>query len=74
VRLVNVDGETRIRGSELLLRYRWRAFTVTGSYVFVDATEPDEEGQRTPARPTDAAPHGGNGRDVGTAWEGPGGR
>jgi iron complex outermembrane receptor protein len=44
VRLVNVDGETRIRGSELLLRYRWRAFTVTGSYVFVDATEPNEGG------------------------------
>ena len=42
VRLVNVDGQTRIRGSELLLRYRWDAFTVTGSYVYVDATEPDE--------------------------------
>ena len=42
VRLVNVEGETRIRGSELLLRYRRGPFTVTGSYVFVDATEPDE--------------------------------
>lgn len=42
VRLVNVDGQTRIRGSELLLRYRWDAFTITGSYVYVDATEPDE--------------------------------
>jgi iron complex outermembrane receptor protein len=44
VRLVNVGGQTRIRGSELLLRYRWNAFTVTGSYVHVDATEPDETG------------------------------
>jgi iron complex outermembrane receptor protein len=43
VRLVNVDGSTRIRGSELLLRYRWNAVTLTGSYVFVDATEPDED-------------------------------
>jgi iron complex outermembrane receptor protein len=42
VRLVNVEGSTRIRGSELLLRYRWDAFTVTGSYVYVDATEPGE--------------------------------
>jgi outer membrane receptor for ferrienterochelin and colicins len=39
-RLVNVDGETRIRGSEFLLRYRRDAVTVTGSYVLTDATEP----------------------------------
>lgn len=44
VRLVNVDGETRIRGSEVLLRYRWNAFHLTGSYVYVDASEPDETG------------------------------
>lgn len=41
VRLANVAGRTRIRGSELLLRFRRDGFTVTGSYVFVDATEPD---------------------------------
>jgi iron complex outermembrane receptor protein len=46
VRLVNVDGLTKIRGSELLLRYKWRQFTVTGSYVFVDAREPDADGAR----------------------------
>jgi outer membrane receptor for ferrienterochelin and colicins len=40
VRLINVDGRTRIRGSELLLRYRKHHFTVTGSYVLTDATEP----------------------------------
>lgn len=40
VRLVNVDGTTRTRGTELLLRYRWQDFIVTGSYVFTDATEP----------------------------------
>jgi iron complex outermembrane receptor protein len=56
-RLINVDG-TRIRGSELLLRYRWNAVTLTGSYVFVDATEPDEEGvgrRRVPLTPRHTA-------------------
>lgn len=42
VRLVNVASPTRIRGSEVLLRYRVRQFTLTGSYVFVDATEADD--------------------------------
>ncbi|MDQ8757456.1 TonB-dependent receptor [Sphingosinicella sp. LHD-64] len=44
VRLVSVAETTRIRGAELLLRYRWQAFTVTGSYVFVDSSEPDPDG------------------------------
>ncbi|MCW1385098.1 TonB-dependent receptor [Novosphingobium sp. KCTC 2891] len=44
VRLVNVPGQTRIRGSELLLRYRRGAYTVTGSYVYVDASEPNSDG------------------------------
>jgi iron complex outermembrane receptor protein len=43
VRLVNVDGRTRIRGSEVLLRYRRDAFVVTGSYVYLDASEPDPD-------------------------------
>lgn len=49
VQLVNVAGQTRIRGSELLVRYRRGSFVVTGSYVYVDATEPDPdaEGRRT---------------------------
>ncbi|KRB80829.1 ligand-gated channel [Sphingomonas sp. Root710] len=46
VRLVNIVGESRIRGSELLLRYRWSDLTVTGSYVHVRATEPDPAGGR----------------------------
>jgi iron complex outermembrane receptor protein len=33
-----------VRGSELLLRYRRAPFTVTGSYVYMDASEPDEVG------------------------------
>jgi len=41
VALANADGVTRTRGAELMLRYRWRAFTLTGSYVHIDATEPD---------------------------------
>lgn len=40
VRLANVEGETRTVGTELLVRYRWDHFSVTGSYVFVRATEP----------------------------------
>lgn len=44
VRLINANGETRTRGAELLARYRWDGFTVTGSYVYVDASEPDPDG------------------------------
>jgi iron complex outermembrane receptor protein len=58
VRLINVDGITRIRGSELLLRYRWNAVTLTASYVFVDATEPDQDGvgrRRVPLTPRHTA-------------------
>lgn len=44
VRLVNAAGLTKIRGSEVLLRYRLRQFTLTGSYVYVDATEADDAG------------------------------
>lgn len=47
VRLVNADGTTSTQGAELLLRYRHDGVTVTGSYVYVDATEPDEaDGRR----------------------------
>lgn len=44
VALVNIDGTTRVRGSELLLRFKQDGFTVTGSYVFVDSSEPDPSG------------------------------
>ena len=44
VQLVNIDGTTRVRGSELLLRFKQDGFTITGSYVFVDASEPDPFG------------------------------
>lgn len=44
VQLVNIDGTTRVRGTELLLRFKQDGFTVTGSYVFVDASEPDPSG------------------------------
>ena len=46
VRLVNVDETTRIRGSEMLLRYRSNGFIVTGSYMYVDASEPSLGGGR----------------------------
>lgn len=58
VRLVNVADTARTRGAELLLRYRWQGFTLTGSYVHVDAKEPDPAGagQRiVPLSPKNAA-------------------
>lgn len=58
VLLVNADGLTRTRGAELLLRFRWQAITVTGSYVHTDASEPDPGGlsRRTvPLTPRDTA-------------------
>lgn len=58
IRLVNADGVTRTRGAELLLRYRWEQFTLTGSYVFVDSTEPDPDGagrRRVPVTPRHTA-------------------
>ncbi len=42
--LVNGSGQTRVRGAEALLRYRWDSFVVTGSYVYVNASEPDPAG------------------------------
>lgn len=44
VRLVNASGPTKTFGIELLLRQRWQNFSLTGSYVFVAATEPDSSG------------------------------
>jgi iron complex outermembrane receptor protein len=44
VELVNIDGTTHVRGTELLLRFKQDGFPVTGSYVFVDASEPDPSG------------------------------
>lgn len=41
VRLVNAMGESRIYGSELMLRYKWQDFKLTASYLFLDATEQD---------------------------------
>lgn len=39
VRLVNATGESRIYGSEWLLRYKWQDIKVTASYLYLDATE-----------------------------------
>jgi len=58
VRLINLVGDTRVRGSELLLRYRRAPFTITGSYVYMDASEPGEAGvgrRRTPLVPRHSA-------------------
>jgi iron complex outermembrane receptor protein len=58
VRLVNLAGDASVRGSELLLRYRRAPFTVTGSYVYMDASEPDESGsgrRQTPLVPRHSA-------------------
>ncbi|WP_053000573.1 TonB-dependent receptor plug domain-containing protein [Sphingomonas sanxanigenens] len=58
VTLVNADGVTRTRGTEVLLRYRWRTVSVTGSYVHVSASEPDPDGpgrRIVPLTPRDSA-------------------
>jgi len=58
VTLANADGLTKTRGVELLLRYRWEAFTLTGSYVHIDATEPDPDAagrRRVPLTPRNTA-------------------
>lgn len=39
VRLTNVDGESQIRGSEVLLRYYWQDIKLTASYLYLDASE-----------------------------------
>ncbi|WP_018998474.1 TonB-dependent receptor plug domain-containing protein [Hirschia maritima] len=44
VRLVNSPGKTELRGSELLLRYLWNDFKLTGSYLYIDSSEPNELG------------------------------
>lgn len=44
VRLVNLQGPTRTRGAEALLRWGEGPFVVTGSYLYVDAEEPGENG------------------------------
>jgi len=44
VRIVNAEGESKIRGAELLLRYRWQDIKFTGSYLYTDATKENESG------------------------------
>ncbi len=39
VQIVNVPGQTEVRGAELLLRYRWHDIKLTGSYLYTDATK-----------------------------------
>ncbi len=49
VQMVNVDGVTRTRGIEALMRWRRDDLVVTASYLYTDASEPDEDvvGRRT---------------------------
>jgi outer membrane receptor for ferrienterochelin and colicins len=58
VQLINAAGATRIRGTEIMARYRWDAISITGNYVRVNASEPDLQGggRRTvPRVPRDTA-------------------
>jgi iron complex outermembrane receptor protein len=68
VRLVNVAGVTATRGAELTARFRWREVTVNGSYVYVDATEPDTDGRGRREVPVTPKQAGG----VDFMWERPG--
>lgn len=42
VQLLNAAGDSRIYGSELMLRYKWQDYKLTASYLFLDASEFDE--------------------------------
>ena len=42
VRIVNAQGDSEIRGTELLLRYRWHDIKFTGSYLYTDSSEPSD--------------------------------
>ena len=42
VQMINVDGITRTRGIEALMRWRLDSLVVTASYLYTDASEPDE--------------------------------
>lgn len=44
VRALNVEGVTRTRGLEALARWREGPFVITGSYLYVDASEPEAAG------------------------------
>ncbi|NMP15649.1 TonB-dependent receptor [Thalassotalea sp. Y01] len=44
VRIVNAPGQSEIRGTELLVRYRWRDLKLTGSYLYTDATKQSDSG------------------------------
>ncbi|WP_070155492.1 TonB-dependent receptor plug domain-containing protein [Sphingobium phenoxybenzoativorans] len=68
VRLINVPGETRLRGMELLLRYRWQQITLTGSYVHVHASEPALSGAGRQPAPLTPRHTGG----LVAIWEKPG--
>ncbi|WP_371193619.1 TonB-dependent receptor plug domain-containing protein [Glaciecola sp. SC05] len=46
VRLVNAAGESRIYGTELMLRYKWQDIKLTASYLYLDATELNDAGDR----------------------------
>ena len=46
VQMVNINGTTRTRGVEALLRWRRDSFVVTASYLYTDASEPDAAGGR----------------------------
>lgn len=44
VRMINVEDVTRTRGVEALVRWRQAPYTVTASYLYLDASEPNETG------------------------------
>ncbi len=44
VRLINTQGISELRGTELLLRYVLGDFKLTGSYLYINSSEPDDLG------------------------------
>ncbi len=55
VRLVNAAGKSKIRGSEMLLRYYWQDVKLTASYLYLDATEQAADASQSNAKRRDIA-------------------
>ncbi|MFN3229434.1 MAG: TonB-dependent receptor plug domain-containing protein, partial [Asticcacaulis sp.] len=70
VRLVNGAGITRNRGAELRLKVRHNQLSVSGSYVYVDATEQDPASGKRMRRAVPGTPRHTGG--VVAIWEAPG--
>jgi iron complex outermembrane receptor protein len=58
VAIVNADGQTRTRGTELIARFHREGFDIIATHMYLWSTEPDPDGSRlreVPLNPRQAA-------------------